>query len=232
MSAINLCPRFELLGRLVLLVFVTLLVSACGLLGEDNVKDYREAETLPPLTVPDDLQMPRQSTAMHVPEVSDDGAVEENLEIPPAIATLTKELEVREQQEDEEQPTQITVAIETEIIRDVDDNELLSAKADLDTVWPALETALKSSGFTVLDKNRGRGFYTISREISLLDAPRDPSKPLEVELEKPKESYLVFVEEAGDSINISIRDENSKIDGSSLAKHLLFQLGGLLKNPE
>ena len=126
-------------------------------------------------------------------------------------------------------PEKAELAAET--IYKSDNTQLVLVKAGMDVVWPRVADAIKKTGFKVIDANRGKFYYSISRSIEKLEIKDNPLKPLEVPTEVPKEEYFIHVEPKDADTEISVRNEDGSIVGSVLANQLLQQIKTYVASP-
>lgn len=218
---------------LFLAIFVT---TACSINKEKRENVYRQAQTEPKLKVPEDLKQPAERRSlMDVPEDLDTGEISKGLELPPVMTGVDLESDVEKNQvatEDEETGQEKEKEkLQSEIISKSDNTQLLLVKSDIDTVWPRVAIAIKELGFNIDDSNRGKFYYSISREFERLQTIQDPSKPVEMGLETPKEEYLIYVEPGEERIEISVRNTKREIEGTVLAKQLLQQIKNSIDQP-
>ncbi|KPJ90216.1 MAG: hypothetical protein AMJ53_14420 [Gammaproteobacteria bacterium SG8_11] len=191
---------------------------------------------MPKFQVPEDLQQPgERRSLMDVPEELDTGEIPKDLDLPPTMAGVELEEEKEKRQvasdSDEEVSAATKLTINSEIISQPDNTKLLIVKADIDTVWPRVATAVKKIGFKIDDSNRGKFYYSISREFERLQTFQDPSKPVEMDLETPKEEHLIYVEPGEAHIEITVRNQKSEIEGTVLAEQLLRQIKNYIEEP-
>ncbi|WP_455211246.1 outer membrane protein assembly factor BamC [Kaarinaea lacus] len=216
---------------------VILVINACGINQEKRENAYRQAQTAPKLQVPEDLQLPiERRSLMDVPEELDTGEIPKDLELPPVLAGIDLEMEPEKTEvasEDEEDvPVQQKKTLKSEIIFKSDDNtQMLIVKSDIDTVWPRVAKAITSIGFTIDDSNRGKFYYSISREFERLQTIQDPSKPVEMDFDTPKEEHLIYVEPGEAHTEITVRNAKSEIEGTVLANQILQQIKNYVEEP-
>ncbi len=215
-------------------LLVIIVLNACGT-NEKRDNAYREAQTVPKIQVPEDLVQPvERHSISDVPEELDTGEIPKDLDLPPTMAGIDMEVDEKEKRTDEnenEEPVQQEKPLQSEIVSQPDNTQLLLVKSDIDTVWPRVAKAIKTMGFTIDDSNRGKFYYSISREFERMKTIQDPSKPLEIELDTPKEEHLIYVEPGQENIEITVRNMQSEIEGTVLAKQLLQQLKNYIEKP-
>lgn len=215
-----------------LLIFV---LNACGTNQEKSDITYRQAKTMPELQVPDDLKKPPEHRAiMDVPEDLDSGNIPDNLEQPPTVAGINLEQDDEKSKadaEDEESGEETKKSLQSQIKAFPDNTQMLLVKGDIDTVWPRVAKALKKIGFTIDDSNRGKFYYSISRKFERVQTIQDPSEVVEFGQETPTEEHLVYVEPGEENIEITIRNKQSKTEGTTLANQLLQQIKGYIEKP-
>ena len=225
--------RIALWCGLFLIIFI---LNACSFNKEKRENAYQQAQTAPKLQVPDDLQLPIERRAiMDVPEELDTGEIPKGLELPPIMAGIEAEQEPEKSavtsEDEEEAPVETKKALKSEILFKPDNIQILMVESDVDTVWPRVAKAIKSVGFTIDDSNRGKFYYSISREFERLKTVIDPSKPVEMGLETPKEEHLIYVEPGEAHTEITVRNMQSEIEGTVIANQLLQQIKSNIEEP-
>ena len=207
---------------------------ACGT-SEKHENAYREAQTVPKIQVPEDLVQPVERRAISdVPEDLDTGVIPKDLELPPVMTGIEIEEQEKAKSTDEsedDEPVQRKKTLKSKIISNPDNTQLLAVESDIDTVWPRVDKAIKKIGFTIDDSNRGKFYYSISREFERMVTIQDPNKPIEKDFDTPKEQYLIYVEPGQEYIEITVRNMQSEIEGTQLARQLLQQIQSYLGNP-
>ena len=232
-TAVVTSKRLALWYGLLLLIFM---LNACGT-NEKRDTAYRDAQTMPKLKVPEDLAQPvERQSIMDVPEGLDSGEIPKDLESPPVVAGLDVEENADKttlDSEDEETATddQKKKTLKSEIIFKSDNTQLLAVKSDIDAVWPLVAKAIKKLGFTIDDSNRGKFYYSISREFERMPTIPDPTKPVEMGLETPKEEHMIYVEPGQENTEITVRNLKSEIEGNVLANQLLQQIKNYIEEP-
>jgi uncharacterized lipoprotein len=194
---------------------------------------YRQSKTMPPLQMPEGLEKPpKGSEYLEAPEKTNSGNIADNLVKPPPMdkAVLDEE-EAKEAAEAAKKASPEKSELAAETIYKSDNTQLVLVKANIDTVWPRVADAIKKTGFKVIDRNRGKFYYSISRTIEKLEIKDDPLKPLEVPTEAPKEEYFIHVEPKDADTEISVRNEDGQIVGSALANQLLQQIKAYVESP-
>lgn len=203
-----------------------IVLGGCGSNPErDNL--YRQAKTMPELKVPEDLQQPPENkTFADIPEQLDSGDIPKDLEAPPPLSGIDLEAELAKEKAEAaaEKAAKAKPGLQSEMVYESNNTQLLRAKAGIDMVWEKVAVAVKKLGFKVVDSNRGKYYYEISRDIETVQKRDNPLKPLEPEEETPTESYFVYVEPAEDNTEITVRNREGKIEGSALANQLLLQI--------
>jgi uncharacterized lipoprotein len=232
-TAVVTSKRLALWYGLLLLIFV---LSACGT-NEKRETAYRDAQTMPKIQVPDDLVQPvERQSIMDVPEDLDSGEIPKNLEMPPVMAGVdvgedAEKTTVDSEDEETAAAVQKKKTLKSEIIFKSDNTQLLAVKSDIDTVWPLVAKAIKKLGFTIDDSNRGKFYYSISREFERMPTIQDPTKPVEMGLETPKEEHMIYVEPGQEKTEITVRNLKSEIEGNVLANQLLQQIKNYIEEP-
>jgi uncharacterized lipoprotein len=216
--------------------FFILMLNACGTNQQKRDTTYRQAQTMPELQVPDDLKKPPERRAItDVPEELDTGNIPDNLEQPPTVAGINLEQEEEKPKsadsEDEESGEETKKTLQSEIKAFPDNTQMLLVKGDIDTVWPRVAKAVKKIGFTIDDSNRGKFYYSISRKFERVQTIPDQSEVVEFDQETPTEEHLVYVEPGEENIEITIRNKQSKTEGTTLANQLLQQMKGYIEQP-
>jgi len=216
--------------------FIFLLaLSACSTGETKSDIAYREAKTMPELQIPGDLQQPGGNRSlMEVPEELDTGEIPKDLDKPPTVTGINLEEEEEPKASvsaDDEDAVPVEKKLQSKIVYQSDNTQLLAVKSDIDTVWPRVEKAIKKIGFTIDDSNRGKFYYTVSRQFERVKTVLDPSQPVEMDLETPKEEHMIYVEPGEEYIEITVRNLQSKIEGTVLANQLLLQLKGYIEEP-
>jgi len=208
-------------------IFTAITLSACS---SDNTDEsnavYRQAQTMPPLQIPQGMEKPPASPDyLDVPENLDTGNIPEKLEVPPLMdkAVLDEET-AKEAAEAAKKTTPEKAELAAETIYKSDNTEVVLVKAGIDMVWPRVAEAITKTGFKIIDANRGKFYYSISRSIEKLEVRDNPLKPLEVPTEVPKEEYFIYVEPKDADTEISVRNEDGTMMGSALANQLLQQI--------
>jgi uncharacterized lipoprotein len=229
-TAVIISKRSALWYGFFLVIFV---LNACGT-NEKRETAYRDAQTVPKVQVPEDLVQPvERRSLMDVPEELDTGEIPKDLDLPPTLAGIDIEeaaAKSTDETEDEE-PVQRKKSLQSEIIFNPDNTQVLRVKSDIDTVWPRVAKAIEKIGFTIDDSNRGKFYYSISREFERMQTIQDPSKPVEVELDTPKEEHLIYVEPGQEHTEITVRNMQSDIEGTVLAEQLLQQIKNYIEEP-
>ncbi|MGD8885114.1 MAG: outer membrane protein assembly factor BamC [Gammaproteobacteria bacterium] len=210
-------------------------LNACGSNQQKREPDYRQAQTMPELQVPDDLKKPTEHRSMmDVPEKLDTGEIPDDLEQPPTVGGINledDEQKTKVASEDEEEAVESKKELQSEIVFNSDNTQMLKVKGDIDTVWPRVASAVKKIGFTIDDSNRGKFYYSISREFERVQTMQDPSKPVEMGLETPTEKHLIYVEPGEAHIEITVRNLKSETEGTVLANQILQQIKGNIEKP-
>jgi outer membrane protein assembly factor BamC len=112
----------------------------------------------------------------------------------------------------------------------LDDNEhtVIIAAAEFATMWRRTSMALDALGFTIEDQDRTNRIFHIYNEL--------PSGLTEEELNFGKkksatvrEEYWVHVQERGEEVHVSIRNQAGTVDESRVAQHVLTLLLAQLK---
>jgi uncharacterized lipoprotein len=226
-----LCKRRALWLGMLVSVFA---FSACSSDDADESDAvYRQAQSMPPLQVPQGVEKPpKGSEYLDVPEKLNTGNIPDHLERPPAMdqAVLDEET-AKEAAEAAKKASPGKAELAAETIYKPDNTQVVLIKAGMDTVWPRVAGAIKKTGFKVIDSNRGKHYYSISRSLEKLEVKDDPLKPLEVNTEVPKEEYFIYVEPKDSDTEISVRDKDGTIVGSALANQLLQQIKGYVASP-
>ncbi|MCG6970618.1 MAG: outer membrane protein assembly factor BamC [Gammaproteobacteria bacterium] len=230
--AVNRSARLALwYGCCLLIIFL----NACGSNQQKREPDYRQAQTMPELQVPDDLKKPTEHRSMmDVPEKLDTGEIPDDLEQPPTVGGINledDEQKTKVASEDEEEAVESKKELQSEIVFNSDNTQMLKVKGDIDTVWPRVASAVKKIGFTIDDSNRGKFYYSISREFERVQTMQDPSKPVEMGLETPTEKHLIYVEPGEAHIEITVRNLKSETEGTVLANQILQQIKGNIEKP-
>lgn len=230
--AVVLSKRSALWYGCCLLIFM---LYACGTNQEKRDTTYRQAQTMPKLQVPDDLKQPPEHRAIaDVPEDLDTGNIPDNLEQPPTVVGINLENDEEKSKsdsEDEESSDETKKTLQGKIKVFPDNTQMLLIKGDIDTVWPRVAKAVKKIGFTIDDSNRGKFYYSISREFEEVQTIQDPSKPADFDKKTPKEEHLIYVEPGEENIEITVRNMQSKTEGTTLANQLLRQMKGYIEQP-
>jgi uncharacterized lipoprotein len=213
-------------------------LTACGSNQKKRDNVYRNAQTMPELQVPEDLkQLSERRAIVDVPEQLDSGQIPENLEQPPTIAGINLEDSEEDKKktppdtEDDESIAESEKTLQSEIIINSDNTQMLQVKGEIDTVWPRVANAVKKIGFTIEDSNRGKFYYSISREFERVQTIQDPSKPVEMGLATPTEEHLIYVEPGVEHIEITVRNSKSEVEGTVLANQILQQIKGYIEKP-
>ena len=215
-------------------IFSVFAFCACS---SDNKDDsnaiYRQAQTTPELQIPEGLEAPpKGSDYLHVPEKLDNGDIPDDLQQPPPMdqAVLDEEM-AKEAAEAAKKTTPEKVELATETVYKSDNTQLVLVKAKIEVVWPRVADAIKKIGFKVIDSNRGKFYYSISRTIEKLEVKDNPLKPLEAPMEVPKEEFFIYVEPTDKETEISVRNQDGTIVGSALANQLLQQIKAYVASP-
>jgi uncharacterized lipoprotein len=214
--------------------FMIFALTACGINQEKRENVYRQAQTEPKLEVPDDLVQPvDRRSLMDVPEELDTGDIPKDLESPPMMAgvDLEEDKEKSPGDNEDEEPVPGKKRLQSDIVYKPDNTQLLLVKSDIDTVWPRVAKALTTIGFKIDDSNRVKFYYSISREFERLQTFQDPSKPVEKDYDTPKEEHLIYVEPGEAHTEITVRNDKSEIEGTTLANQLLQQIKNYIEEP-
>ena len=212
---------------------VILVLSACGN-SEKRDNAYREAQTVSKIQVPEDLAPPvERRSLMDVPEELDTGEIPKDLELPPVMSgiEIEKDTEKSVAETEDEEFEQQKKPLQSQMIFNPDNTQLLQVKSEIDTVWPRVAAAIKKIGFTIDDSNRGRFYYSISREFERVKTLQDPAEPVEMGLETPKEEHMIYVEPGQEYIEITVRNMRSAVEGTVLANQLLQQIKNHIEQP-
>ena len=210
-------------------ILVALALNACSINKEKREIAYRQAETTHELEMPEGLeQPPKGRSLLVVPEELDKGEIPKNLELPPTVAglDLTDDTEKSTAKSEDDETVAEKKTLQSEIIFNADNTELLRVKADIDTVWPRVAKAIKNMGFEIVDSNRGKFYYSISRTVERTPEIIDTSKPVDLDVKASKEEYFIYVEPGEKNAEITVRNAQGKIEGTSLANQLLLQIKG------
>jgi uncharacterized lipoprotein len=214
-------------------LFTIFTLNGCSYDNSDETDAvYRQAQSMPPLQVPQDLKKPPAgSEYLAVPE-KETGDIPDNLEQPPPMdQAIVDEETAKEASEAAKKTTPDKIELATETVYKSDKTQLVVVKAGMDIVWPRVADAIKKTGFKIIDNNRGKFYYSISRSIEKVEVKDNPLKPLEVPTEVPKEDYFIYVEPKDKDTEISVRNDQGTLVGSALANQLLQQIKTYVASP-
>jgi outer membrane protein assembly factor BamC len=209
--------------RFIVFTNIGFLMLGCGMLDTEHKWDYLKSGSSADIQVPDNLQQPEQSREFEVP--ADHAAATDNreaitrLEEPP-VFVVDKVLSTEDKQSVAASKANRLIVREA---RSTDGYSLLVVDAEFDIVWERVGQTFKEIGFTIEDKNRGQGLYSIYQGINkVLTEEEEFLRP---RFDKgAREEYQVHVEDRDIQSRITIRNTRGKIDDSALAKNLLTQI--------
>lgn len=163
------------------ILVAVLLLTACG--SDRRLTEHTRAELVPPLEVPEKLELPEAESQYRLPEIARaeqlDAEAVRKLQLPP---------EPRDEMADEE-PEQERGSRLTD-----DDPPRLRVDDDRDTVWSRLTAALAAGGFTVVERDR------VERVIRVRDVEGEGGGERQLLLEGSEPAYLRVTDAEGNPL--------------------------------
>lgn len=203
------------------LVFALPQLSGCGALGgllghDPQEKQYREAESLPPLEVPPDLTGIADSNALVVPGV-DDGSVTQGLGTEGEGGLFTSP-----------PPEHMDVdagPAGPRIERGAEGVPRLVVTEDFSRAWRTVGKALEAAEMTVDDRDRSRGLYFVDYKHRQLRGRVARTLMFWGDKESNrKQRLLVLLQSDGEHTNVLVFDEKEKLVTALLAEEVLRKI--------
>lgn len=221
-------------ASVVLLASITV---SCGV-SEERKNAYRNAESIEPIEMPPGLKMTQSKESLVIPEQKTTKlASVDELELPPRIVESVNldaldDDSSNSEKKDSKKEIQTTVKpVSVNVTRNNNGDSILLVDSEFDRVWPLVEPALITLGFTIEDSSRGTEMYVISKDLPELRVTDEPVHPGD-EKDEVKEEYQIHVKPAGEKTQITVHNKLGQLEGSGLAEHLLLQIKQVMENPE
>lgn len=217
-------------------VFISML-SACGLFGDRLDPVAQGSLTLTPLTYPDGMQAPSEdSGALRIPETvnPEHMALVESDEAPPPLDLDKANREALALQSKEtKEEKQARLSIPSELKQTPQGHQYLLVGKSFDILWETIGNAATKLGFKVEDRDRGKQYYLIYRDIIKSAAELQEEKETGIERRLGnREAYQIYLDKQdAQHTAINIRNSSGQNDDSGLAQHLLVQIKAYLEQP-